>query len=193
MNNEIYKYVFPLPETILKLDQSDYDFLNLLKEKYSNHTEQLFYSKKDKITGNIIKFQSAYSSYWIKDSDQNYSSNMLFKKISNVFKNTHKHHDNSYVYNYSQIVKILGSLAPHTDFRSCVLTIPLGGQKDPCHWYDENGNELAIYYHGGPAILKVDILHGVPENSGERVFFQVGGFNETENFDILIKKIKGTV
>lgn len=182
---------FVIPNEMLQLTEDDYIFMRELVSIYIENYDDLFYEVIDEVTGEKIKKISAYESFFLKNADADYSENLLFKKVANFLKNTIKHYDYKYVYSYSQVARVNGTLPKHVDFRSCVLTIPLENVIDPCHWYDSSGNEIAKYYYQGPSLLNTHVPHGCPENTGKRVFFHIGGFGVDESFPILIKKILG--
>lgn len=180
---------YSIPKSLLDLDHEDYIFMKDLAKKYIENYAELYYEVTDKVTGEKIKKLSAYESFFLKNADIDYSDHPLFKKLAYFLRNTFKHHDYKHVYSYSQVARVNGALPKHTDFRSCVLTIPLENVNDPCHWYDESGNDIAQYYYQGPSILNTHVPHGCPENTDKRLFFHMGGFTVEESFPILIKKV----
>ena len=169
-------YFYHIPKDLLDITPEDKIFLNYLLEKYAHQCSYLPGS-------------SFHSKFMIHESSTNYSNNPIFKKIAYLFRNTKKHHDYMHVYKKSQILKATGSINPHVDVRSCVFTIPLSNVTHPCHFYDDSGNEVASYYYTDACMLNGWAKHGVPENTLERYFFQVGGFGESEQIEKVVNDI----
>jgi hypothetical protein len=182
---------YVIPKESLCLTEEDYAFMREMVVKYIEDHDELYYEVTDEITGEKIKKISAYESFFLKHANVDYSEHNIFKKVATFLKSTLNHHDYKYVYSYSQVARVNGTLPKHVDFRSCVLTIPLENINDPCHWYNSTGKEIAKYYYQGPSLLNTHVPHGCPENTGKRIFFHIGGFTVKEPFPILIKKILG--
>lgn len=182
---------YVIPQELLHFTEEDYIFMRQLAAKYIEKYDELYFEVVDKETGEKKKKLSAYESFFLRNADVDYSEHSIFKKVAHFLKNTNKHHDYKFVYSYSQVARVNGTLPKHVDFRSTVLTIPLHNVSDPCHWYDESGKEIAVYYYQGPSLLNTHAPHGCPENTGKRIFFHIGGFTVEESFPILLRKILG--
>jgi hypothetical protein len=121
---------------------------------------------------------------FFKDMPEDFRHLDVFKDLCVLFRNTNtvnKHHDLNHLYNYAQFFRVSGPLKPHKDMRTCAFTVPLYGAVDPVYWYDEDDKELMRYNYDGPTLINTSIRHGCMDNTGERVFFQIGGFAEPFN------------
>lgn len=169
---------FNIPEKLLHITKNDILFL---KNLLSLHEDE-----KQKVEGS-----SFYYKFFLKSLDIDYSSHIIFKKIAKLFTLTNKHHSYKHVYECSQMAVLFGSIIPHYDMRSCCLSIPLTDSPYPCHFYDDNDNEIHTAKYIGASLINGWKKHGVPENKGIRNFFHVGGFGKDEQFLNVVEKING--
>lgn len=126
----------------------------------------------------------SYQSFFFKEATVDYSEHPMFKELASLFKYTKKHWNYKYVFERSHVSKIIGSLKPHVDFRSCVFSLPVHNVLYPIHWYDneQDQNMLATYNYNGMVLINTSEVHGCPENDVDRIIFQIGGFGADEPF-----------
>lgn len=168
MINNFYK------ECNLYLDEKDYSLLNELLQMSKEKNNYLdAYQNKIPEREDEVFFQS-----FVRDFEKDYSQTGLFKKIKKMFIDI----DGFDYYEKAQIVKITGSLIPHVDARSCVLTIPLENTVDPISWYNEKNEVIYTYYYKFPVLINTHIKHGCIENTNDRYLFQVGIDNKFGSF-----------
>lgn len=170
----------------LNLDFNDWRILNLLGNNYKDMTSPIEYN------GKII---DRYRHFFLKNSKTDYSTNIIFKKLANIFVNSSQYAKIEFIYLNSQISLVPAQLYPHIDKRKCVISIPLY-PLTAVFWYQSKEIDNKVVYEEimqyqychEAAILNTNILHGIPANQSPRLFFQVGGFQE--NITDVINQIK---
>lgn len=157
------------------IGEDDVDFCKFISTKFSNSTVVL----SDKLP--------VFQNFFFKDAEDDYSEHHVFKRIADLLKYTKKHWDYKYVFGRSHVSKITGSLAPHVDFRSCVISIPVNKIEYPLHWYDDEHtkNLIATYHYNQAVLINTHTAHGCPENNKDRILFQIGGFGTDEPFSVV--------
>lgn len=154
----------------LELTADDWRFLNYLSHQYLTLVEPLTFGDY-KIT--------QYMDFFLHKSQNDYSSQAIFKKISDMFSLDSAYSSTEHVYRNSQISTVPSALPMHKDFRKCAITIPLVMITTPLLWCDESGIELMSYnYDSAVTLINTEISHGSPQNRQRRIFFQIGGFKE---------------
>jgi len=172
----MYPYYKPLG---LVLDTTDWRFMNFLSHNYQSQAYHYV------VQGHTIE---QYSQYFLRDATEDYREHQLFKKISNLFVPESPYSDPNHVYQWSQVSFVEGKLPQHTDTRTAVISIPLVTFHAPIVWY-ENDIEVCNYDYASEAtLINTSIVHGLPDNKSQRVFFQVGGMRES--YDDCISQFK---
>jgi hypothetical protein len=143
--------------------------------------------------GNQVSYGSFYdnneksdaklpTTLFFTDMPEDFRHLEIFKDLCKLFANTNtnkKLHDIDHLYYYAQFFKVSGPLLPHADERTCAFTIPLYGVTHPVCWYEDDGETmLEKYIYDGPTLINTSIKHGCMDNTGVRLFFQIGGFAE---------------
>jgi len=165
-------------------------------------------SKRDRITlkallkkAKAAEYIGAYGEYntnqeevffqtFFRDWNVNYMKKPLFKKLEILLKDI----QDLDVARKAQIIKVTGSLVPHVDPRSCVLSIPIHKTSVPITWYNDDGSVLHKYHYTKfqPVLINTHVSHGCPENNKDRYLFQIGIGDHLSDFRDVIKLIEGT-
>lgn len=167
-----------------KIPNEYIDFCKEISLKYSKSTVIL----SEELT--------SFRNFFFKNAPEDFSEHPIFKYLADLLKYTNKHGNYKHVFERSHVTKITGSLIPHADFRTCVLTIPVSDVIYPIHWYDDevSKNMVETYEYKEMALINTHAAHGCPENDRERLLFQIGGFGKDEPFsvvrDAIIKRLK---
>lgn len=160
MKNTLYN------DISLTIDDNDATVLAdlLIKAKQSDKFVDTYFNTAPARSDEVF-FQS-----FVRDFDVDYRETQLFKKLQVLFSPIADFD----FYLKAQIVKITGSLIPHIDPRSCVLTIPLENTICPITWFNDDDTPLHQYYYSTPVLINTHVRHGCLENTQDRYLFQVG-------------------
>ena len=149
----------------------------LFPDGWNNHASFGTIDDKDKRSK-----ASLPATLFFTDLPEDFRHLEIFKDLCKLFANTNttrQHHDLGHLYYWSYFFKTSGPLMPHVDRRACAFSIPLYGATDPVSWYEDDGKTVLMQYiYDGPTLINTSIKHGCVENTGVRLFFQIGGFAE---------------
>jgi hypothetical protein len=175
----------------LELDTGDWRFLNYLYYTYTSKTKPYTTPR-----GTFDQ----YRDFFLRDSSNDYREQPIFTKIAQLF-GSGLHCSVDHVYKYSQVSVVGGTLVPHIDTRTCVVSIPmlplssviwyknLTESSEKILWNPQEYMEIETYdYRYTASLVNTSIYHGVPNNDKARIFFQVGGFNDA--FIEVVKSLK---
>lgn len=155
----------------LELDTNDWRFLNFLSHEYMSEVKYPTFGD--------YEFKN-YSHFFLRDAKEDYRTQRIFQKISDLFVSESPHSSVEHVYYWSQISTVPNNLPAHSDVRKAAISIPIVTFTTPIIWYDEDDNELCRYhYDSASTLINTEIRHGSPDNKTRRIFFQVGGFQES--------------
>jgi len=178
INNILYRQVD------LNLDEKDYQFLEHLKNTYQDKAVAV---QGRNPNGTLRSVFNQYKNFYLKNSNVDYSTHNLFKKIAKYCVRLPLHSDLMYLYSRAHIAVVTGKLPYHIDARDCVLTIPIGETVNPITWVDNDNNFIDCYHYSGPVLINTKVKHGCLENAQSRILFQIG-FNDP--LSEIIKLIK---
>ena len=173
--------LYEIPESIFSLDSADITFLEDTK---NNYLEVM----TDYLESENLTMQSGYSHHHLNKSPEiDYLNIPLFSKLANLFSNTVNGTLDG-VFKNAQLARVTGELNIHVDYRACILTIPLVDLVKPITFWSSRNEDKEIWhqYHYTkyqPVLVNTHVEHNVIDNDEDRIFFQLGGFKDTNGED----------
>lgn len=189
-NIKITEFEYEIPKEHFSLTEDEIAFLEDLKErrKGESHNQLIRINDETGETQELYMY-SGYRHWHVRDGNEYEINHPLWERLSKLFKNTRKKRAYDIMWQ-AHLGHIPGALKVHVDELAINLNIPLFDPIKPVTFWSSRASDAEMlhqYYYTKyqPVILNARIPHNVIDNDQDRVFLQIGGFNDLNYYELL--------